>query len=93
MIRITYTGVRWGIDPIDDGIQINLLDEKSEIMSHIPFTGESLVGLISQMAEHMSDEQKKAVAPVFAGGIILPDRDFNPEDIINPPDPKAGPQG
>lgn len=83
MIRVILTGVKWGIDPVDEGAQINLLDEQSGMLYHVPFTGDSLVALMTQLSEHMSEEQKQAIAPLFqTNGLALPGRDFSVEDIV-----------
>ena len=35
MIRISIESCKWGSDEIEDGLQFNFLDEKSEIMFHV----------------------------------------------------------
>lgn len=71
MIRTIYSGVKWGIDPVDDGAQINLFDEESGSMVHIPFTGDSLTELVGMLAQHLSPEAKQKIAPAFTGGVVI----------------------
>jgi hypothetical protein len=81
MLRIIFQSVAWGTDPIDDGIQINLLDKESNILAQVPFTGESVSGLIKEIAEKgsLTADQKRELAPLFMGGLVLPtDGDFKP---------------
>lgn len=82
MIRITFTGVQWGTDPIDGidpeteqpviGRQLNLQDPQSGILAHVPFTGESLLTLVQELAKGLTDEQRRQLMPEFASGIVLP---------------------
>jgi len=84
VIRIIFTQCNWGTDAIEGGIQINLLDTSSQIMAHAPFQGDSLAKLVSEIAEKgLTPEQKRELAPLFNGGIIMP----------GPGDFDAGPQG
>lgn len=64
MIHIGLTDCKWGTEPIDEGVQINLLDEDSNQVFHIPFTGEPLEALILQLVECLSEDQKKKIAMV-----------------------------
>jgi hypothetical protein len=93
VIRVILTGVNWGVDPIEEGRQINLLDPESKIMYHVPFTADSLVKLIAELAKGLDSEQRRALMPVFNGGIELPGRDFKPDDIIKGRPIKDDPQG
>lgn len=90
MIRIILAGVNWGVDQLESGCQINLLDPQSQIMVHVPFEGDSLVKLIGELAKSLTAEQKRALMPSFNGGIEIPGRDF-PPDIVRPI--KDNPQG
>jgi hypothetical protein len=78
MIRLSFSGCKWGNDAIDNGIQINLLDEKSGIIAHIPFQGEALVELMKNASGQLTEEQKRELAPYFNGGIFLPGDGFEP---------------
>jgi hypothetical protein len=91
MKRTIYTGVKWGVDPVEDGAQINLFDEAGGEFVHIPFTGESLRDLIGRLAPHLSQEHRSQIAPLFNGGVYLPGRDFDPDSVLRPPG--DGPQG
>jgi hypothetical protein len=73
--------VKWGTDPLDDGIQINLLDEQSGIFAHVPFAGDALRDLTIALSKHLTEDQKREVLPHLNGGIHLPGRDFSPTDI------------
>ena len=80
MIRMSFANCKWGIDPVipeegapAQGIQINLFDEASQILAQIPFSGDSFPALIAQASQHLTDEQKKDLAPLFeTSGIVLP---------------------
>jgi len=37
---------------------------------------------IEFLSRGLTDDQKRQLMPSFNGGIVLPNRDFNPEDII-----------
>ena len=52
MIRISIESCKWGSDEIDDGLQFNFLDEKSEIMFHVPFNEEALDSMIDMIQKH-----------------------------------------
>lgn len=69
MLRLTIEECAWGTDPLQDGmgLQINLLDEKSGVMVHVPFNPESLTQLVKDAILVLSDEQKKEIA-----GLIKP---------------------
>ena len=45
MINLYFTDCQWGTEPIDNGIQINLLEPDAKIMAQIPFSGEALTEL------------------------------------------------
>lgn len=62
MIHHGLTDCKWGTEPIEEGVQINLLDEDSNQIFHIPFTGEPLEALVLQLVECLNDDQKKKVA-------------------------------
>lgn len=71
MIRIIFTNCKWGTDPIeetDPGVQINLLDEESQIMCHVPFTGDALVNLATELITKMSSEQRQELSVLLAEG-------------------------
>ena len=70
MIRLYFTNCKWGTDPIDEGdggVQINLLDEESQIMAHVPFTGDPLVDLTRELIEKMSPEQRQQLGGALNG--------------------------
>ena len=92
MIEITYSGVKWGIDKIEDHVRINLIDEQAGTIAHVPFSSEALAELIKLSSKHLTNDQKKELAPLFMGGLELPGRDFNPFDLDNL-DSEKGPQG
>jgi len=92
MIRHIIENVKWGVDPVQapdgqSGVQINLFDEQSQHVYHVPFGGDSLKALVIALAEHLNENQRREVAPVLNGGIYVPGRDFDPTNI------KPGPQG
>lgn len=82
-----FSGVKWGTDPIEDvdaqgvhhtGRQINLLDEQSGILVHVPFSGEALRDLVGELAQGLTDDQRRELAPSFTSGIVLPGLGSNP---------------
>lgn len=89
MIAMQFFNCNWGVDGVEGGAQINMLDPKAEIVAQLPFTGDSLPKLIELLAEHITEDQKRELMPTFSGGLHLPGRDF-------PADGKGverGPQG
>jgi len=85
--RTIYSGVKWGVDPLEDGCQINLFDEQTNEYVHIPFTGDSFPELMEHLIRHLTAEQRAALAPQMNGGIHIPGKDFDPTKFIQ------GPQG
>ena len=78
MIEETITGA-WGTNPIEDGIRINIAVHENHIV-FVPFTKDALVQLVEHIAkEGLTSEQRRQLAPLFTGGIVLPgDEDFKP---------------
>lgn len=93
MIRIVFTGVNWGVDTIDEGAQINLLDPDSNILAHAPFTGESLEKLVTELIGRLTDEQKQAVAPLLRNGLSTATPDDLKRLLGSDGTPLGGPQG
>lgn len=89
MIRMFFTGVKWGTDPVDGGVQINLFDEQSGIFAHVPFQGDALRDLTIALTRGLNEEQKREVRSSLSDGIHLPGRDFDPGQFRE----QAGPQG
>lgn len=87
MIRVIYDACKWGVTKVQGGVQLNVMDEGSGHMAHIPFTGDALRDLIHQASAGLSPEQKRELAPLFTSGIILPQNGELPEDF------RKGPQG
>ena len=75
MIRLTFTNCKWGTDALDeaDGVQINLLDEESQIMVHVPFSGEALPGLAFELVSGMTPEQRDALEVLLRDGVETPE--------------------
>jgi hypothetical protein len=77
-----FTGVQWGTDPISEtnpengevveGRQINLFDANSGIIVNVPFAGESLVGLVGELIQGLTEDQRRSLIPKVTGGIVLP---------------------
>jgi hypothetical protein len=80
VIHIDFGNCQWGTNPIDKGVTINLQDRDSKIIVTVPFTDQGLEQLVTEIAQKgLTDEQKRKLAPLFNGGIILPGTDdFTP---------------
>lgn len=71
--------MKWGIDPIPNGAQINFLDEAGRVAFHIPFQGECIRDFVAALIEHgLSEDQRRSLVPAITNGIHLPGRDFDP---------------
>lgn len=58
MIRIFLEDCKWGTDVLDskDGLQLNVLDEKSDIMLHVAFNDEALDSMIEMIEKYRRGE-------------------------------------
>ncbi len=82
MIRVHLSGVRWGTDAVQDtdqetgeiveGRQLNLHDPDSNQLFHVGFFGVHLAKLVEERAGGLTVEQRRELAPIFTGGVILP---------------------
>ena len=61
MITMYFTDCQWGVDPIDDGIQINLFEPDAKIVAQIPFTGEALKQLIELAAGELTQSDREEI--------------------------------
>ena len=66
MIHITLTDCKWGAEPIEDGVQIDIVHAESEQAFHIPFSGEAVQELALGIFKSLSDDQKRVVMAVLA---------------------------
>ena len=92
MIRIIFTNCKWGTDVVEEGeggVQINLFDEESQIMAHVPFTGDPLVELATELVSKMSSEQRQKLSVALAEG---PNQEPPPEPAAAAPPANGKPK-
>lgn len=78
MLRHHIEGCKWGCDPIEDGIQINLFHEKSENLFVVPFQGTALEQLVKFAWEALPEEARRRIQAESAGVIIAQPGDVPP---------------
>lgn len=86
MIRMTFTECQWGTDPLEEegvGVQINLFDPASQILVMVPFTGNALTALITELAIPLSEEDRGRVIKAISA-----EKTITPDDEV-----EKGPQG
>ena len=88
MIHLMILPEGWGTDALPDGsLQLNVKDEQSGVTVTIHFPNPALEQLVREVAEKgLDQEARRNLAPLFNGGIFLPDKPV-------PPGFEAGPQG
>ena len=79
MITLYFTDCQWGTDPIDNGIQINLLEPDAQIMAQIPFTGNALEVLVRAASKELTRVQMEEIMAEH-GQAIQPQEDQRAED-------------
>jgi len=70
MIRTYIEGCKWGLDPNEGGVTINLLHEESGHIWHGPFSGEALVQLVEFAWKHIPDEEKRRIQAEGMGIVV-----------------------
>ena len=67
VIRVSLTECQWGVEPIDNGVQINLLEPDANTMYQVPFSGDALGELMALIIPQLSPAQRaKAVEALEA---------------------------
>ena len=61
MINLRFNSYKWGTDHLDDGLQVNVLDEDSQIMVHIPIVGDSASEFAVEVIHKLSPERRQRV--------------------------------
>ena len=64
MIRTILIDCQWGTEPIDDGIQINVRDGDSGMIFHVPFEGDALKQLATDIFSTLTEPQKTEILSV-----------------------------
>lgn len=85
MVSLSLVGVAFSIDAIDEGTQLNFIDQNTGVVVHVPFDHESVVKLMISFGNVLTDDQKRQILPhLMTSEIVIPNIDLPPQE---------GPQG
>ena len=76
MIRTYIEGCKWGMDPTEQGLTINLLHEESQHLWHLPFNNEALVQLVEFAWKYIPEDQRRRIQAESAGVIVAKANDL-----------------
>lgn len=82
MIRMELFNVGFGSDALlpheGKGCRINFLSQESGMLITVPLPQEIIPALVKDMVRHLTEDQKRELAPLMNGGVIMPPPNFKP---------------